>query len=218
MYLSRLILNPRNRSAQRDLANCQSMHQTVMSAFPPLDGQAARAQLGVLFRVDHEAGTGRTVVLVQSKTEPDWSRLPEGYTLGAPVGKSVGMQYGQIREGRILRFRLLGNPTRKIDTKSGPNGEKRNGHRVELFREADQLAWLERKALDAGFQPVEVQIVGKGSALEAKGRHPAGDLVLKGVVFEGRLQVRDQARFIETLERGVGPGKAYGFGLLSIAP
>ena len=38
------------------------------------------------------------------------------------------------------------------------------------------------------------------------------------VRFDGLLRVTDAGDFRETLICGIGPGKAYGFGLLSIAP
>jgi CRISPR system Cascade subunit CasE len=37
------------------------------------------------------------------------------------------------------------------------------------------------------------------------------------VLFEGLLRVTDVERFRTTLASGIGSGKAYGFGLLSIA-
>jgi CRISPR system Cascade subunit CasE len=37
-------------------------------------------------------------------------------------------------------------------------------------------------------------------------------------VFEGRLQVIDADRFRRALQRGIGAEKAFGFGLLQIAP
>ncbi|MEW6230192.1 MAG: type I-E CRISPR-associated protein Cas6/Cse3/CasE, partial [Bacillota bacterium] len=50
------------------------------------------------------------------------------------------------------------------------------------------------------------------------GAHRRSPLTFAAVEFEGHLTVLDPERFRETLRRGVGPGKAYGFGLLSIAP
>ena len=38
------------------------------------------------------------------------------------------------------------------------------------------------------------------------------------VLFEGLLRITDETCFLETLVRGIGSGKAFGFGLLSIAP
>jgi len=52
-------------------------------------------------------------------------------------------------------------------------------------------------------------------------RHLAGlpgMLTFGAILFEGRLRVTDGDLFRTTLQRGIGSGKAYGFGLLSIAP
>jgi len=47
----------------------------------------------------------------------------------------------------------------------------------------------------------------------------AGKLLqVQAVLFEGRLEVVDPERALATLRRGVGPGKALGLGLLSVAP
>jgi CRISPR system Cascade subunit CasE len=37
------------------------------------------------------------------------------------------------------------------------------------------------------------------------------------VLFSGRLEVTDAALFRDALAKGIGSGKAFGFGLLSIA-
>ena len=37
------------------------------------------------------------------------------------------------------------------------------------------------------------------------------------VIFEGVLQVTDAEKFRESLKTGIGTGKAYGFGLMSVA-
>jgi CRISPR system Cascade subunit CasE len=38
------------------------------------------------------------------------------------------------------------------------------------------------------------------------------------VLFEGRLEVVDPGKAQATLKQGIGPGKALGLGLLSLAP
>jgi len=43
------------------------------------------------------------------------------------------------------------------------------------------------------------------------------DISLSSVLFEGRLRVTDRDLFLETMKKGIGSGKAYGFELLSIA-
>ena len=40
----------------------------------------------------------------------------------------------------------------------------------------------------------------------------------RAVLFDGLLEVTDADAFRNTLAAGVGPGKGFGFGLLSVAP
>lgn len=222
MFLTLMRLDPQSAQVQRDLRDPQALHRTIMRAFPSVidPEQEARAYWGVLHRLEFERRSGRVLLYVQSRVEPDWSFLPAGYLAADgwenPAVKSVDKAYERLSAGRILRFRLRANPTRKIDTKSGPNGERRNGRRVPLTRPDAQIAWLARKASTCGFELLQVTIAATG----------AGELVrsystgrtFQGVLFEGRLVVRDPAQFREALSAGIGPGKAYGFGLLSVGP
>lgn len=237
MYLSRLLLNPRSRAVRRDLENCQALHRTIMSAFPELPGRAdARAQLGVLYRLESGPVPG-PVLLVQSRAVPNWSRLPPDYlldTAGAPENpacKSIDDLYARLQPGATLLFRLCANPTRKIDTKSGPDGQRRNGRRVELVGEEGQLEWLRSKARQYGFELLTVRAnpavasaqASPGGKLtgtrRAEDGAPAGSrrMTFAMVRFDGLLRVVDAERFRTALRDGIGPGKAYGFGLLSIA-
>jgi hypothetical protein len=54
----------------------------------------------------------------------------------------------------------------------------------------------------------------KGRKREAAGGHSTTHLA---VLFEGLLRVTDKDAFLETLTHGIGPAKAFGFGLLSVA-
>lgn len=221
MFLSLLKLNTAHRAVRRDVADCQQLHRTIMSAFPQA-GSAARAELGVLFRL--EVSDRESQLYVQSLVEPDWSRLPDGYCLpGGIACKSVADKYAAITNGMVLRFRLKANPTKRLP--AGCPGEKRDGPRVDLRREEDQLEWLRRKAQASGFDLLSVQVEQEipdvrlaAAPVRVRGRHPAGRLTFRSVLFEGRLRVTDSERFAEALRRGIGSGKAYGFGLLSVAP
>lgn len=235
MYLSRLWLNARSREVRRDLGNTHEMHRTVMRAFPELDppGDAARARHGVLYRVDDDPRSGRLALYVQARTTPDWSPLPAGYlvdTMGEidnPSTTEVLSAWATLAPGWELAFRLRANPTRKIDTKSGPDGKRRNGKRVELRDDEARLAWLQRKAKDAGFELCKARAdaaVPEVSVVEERkliGRRPQVEseksrLTFAPVLYEGLLRVTNADTFRNTLANGIGPGKAFGFGLLSI--
>ncbi len=242
MYLSKLILDPRIQSVRRDLADCQAMHRRILSAFGDAEAKAARAEFGVLYRVERDARTNMTAVLVQSSERPDWSRLPAQYLreheADNPACKSIGDKYAGLKAGLRLRFRLRANPTRKIETKTLADGKRRNGKRVELRDEVEQAAWLERKAAQHGFRLCVVRSIdedkrtGLRKSQDEDANNGGGDVASSGddkrvrpprltfasVLFEGELIVTDKELFVAALKAGVGTGKAYGFGLLSIAP
>ena len=232
MYLSRLVINPRNPKARRDLGDVHQMHRTIMSAFPQVEEpEEARAHLAVLYRLDTDQRSGRTTLLVQSGEEPpDWNGLPPGYLfdLGGewvnPATKSMSDALAALREGQVLRFRVRANPTKKIDTKSGPGGQRRNGRRVDLRTEAQQIEWLSRRSGPSGFRFVlvgpdsNVPAVQVGAIEKLHGRQEVGRVTLAGVLFEGLLEVTNPDNLRLAIREGIGPGKAFGCGLLSLAP
>ena len=231
MYLSRLVLDPRSREAGRDLGDVHQMHRTVMSAFPQVKEQGGvRAGLAVLHRLDIVQRGANVALLVQSGEEPDWSCLPEGYLFNVdseglnPATKSISDALLSLRKGQVLRFRLRANPTKKIDTKSGPDGQRRNGRRVELRTETQQIEWLSRRADRAGFSLVPVYpgsnapAVRVGASEKLRGRTTNRLVTLAGALFDGLLEVIDPDKLRLAVREGIGPGKAFGCGLLSLGP
>jgi len=210
MYLSRLILNPRSRRVRRELAAPYEMHRTIMRAFPDKrNGGPGR----VLFRVDSPRDSTKPILLVQSEKKPDWSNLDHvsdyvthGCNREPPIHtKPLRLT---LAPGQRLAFRLRANPT-----------VKRNGKRLGLLTEDQQLAWLARKASDGGFRILSARAIAEGIVSDTKssasGTHR---LTFYAVRYEGILQVLDPEKLLETMRTGIGPAKGLGFGLLSIAP
>jgi CRISPR system Cascade subunit CasE len=233
VILSRLFLNPPCREVRRDLADCQEMHRTIMAAFPHVQPDSARSTLAILFRVEQSRAIGLPVLLIQSLIEPQWNHLPPNYLATDavainPDSKDLSAAWELVAAGTVLKFRLRANPTRKIDTKTGSDGVKRNGKRVELRTEDEQIAWLRRKAATGGFEIVSVQAsvgvpdIRVTNEAEVRGlrsrEQEKKPLTFASVLFEGKLRVTDKEKFRWTLGSGIGTAKAYGFGLLSIAP
>jgi CRISPR system Cascade subunit CasE len=207
IYLSLLRLNPRSHRAIADLRNPYDLHRTLSRAFgaEEADYRAARC----LFRLE-EGRDGLPVLLVQACRTPDWATFSAtDYLLATPEVKSAEPV---LRPGIRLRFRLRANPTKRLS--AGCPGEKKDGKRVQLFKEEEQLAWLARKGEAGGFHVQEACVSARGNDRARKEGHT---LTFGGVLFDGVLEVTDPDAFVRTLEAGVGTGKGFGYGLLSVA-
>lgn len=213
MYLSKLILNPHNRQVQRELGNPYQLHRTIMRGFPQTLPEDER----VLHRLEIDPRSGELALLVQSIHQPDWLPLLEvgqgRYLLQPPQGPKSFDPTPPL--GSTLRFRLTANPTVKSQSKR----EFANKTRIPIKREEEQLNWLLRKAEQHGFMVLRAQISGKDEITDwIKRSDNTHKLSLFTVQFDGILQVTDPIRFAAALAAGIGPAKAFGCGLLSIAP
>lgn len=161
-----------------------------------------------------------------------------------PETKNIEHFMDSIEAGSIYRFRLRANPTRKISTTNKNDllagAVKSNGMRVSIRDDKLLMEWMNRKANDGGFilismktvpdlpdvliSPSEIQKcsrnIGKKNLGEENDNPPRKGIALTfdAVIFEGKLRVSDKAKFTETVKKGIGSGKGFGFGLLSIAP
>lgn len=221
MYLSRLILDPRNRRARREIAEPYHMHKSLLRGFPEnLDRERDR----VLFRVETDLRTGVPTVLLQSTLEPAWGWLGDDgahdyllpqHLLPPGVDENPHTKTFDLNlvPGQVLAFRLRANPTVKKKVEG-----KRNGRRVALYREDEQIEWLERKGEQGGFRLVSARVAGRGDVggrVRRDGK--THKLKLLAVQFDGRLQVLDPTQLRQTVRQGIGSGKGLGFGLLSLA-
>jgi CRISPR system Cascade subunit CasE len=210
MYLSRLVLDRRSRYVRMDLARPYEMHRTLMHAFPD---DLTEGVERVLYRLETHPQTGVPTLLVQSKLAPQWTQLPPGYLLAGqeqpnPQVKEIHLSF---QPGQLLAFRLLANPTKRL-SKSLPQGREES-KRVGLYKPDEQLAWLLRKGEAHGFQVVSA-VPNQQAAMKDRQRL----LEFLGVQFDGLLTVIDPARLSDAVSNGIGSAKAFGCGLLSLAP
>ena len=235
MYLSRIVLNARSHVARGWLADCHALHRMIMSGFPSLQGDSARAALGVLYRVEAMNEPPSIPLLVQSKFEPNW-RFETDAVAAIDRAKPLDQLLERIEARQRYRFRLRASPSRRVhrraalepDAESGRLRAERAeaiGKRVELLREEDQVAWLQRRAEAAGFSLVATHLAPNLDVLELQlssdvkltGRRLDQRLSLGTVLFEGVLEVANADLFRDAVVNGIGPGKAFGCGLLSLS-
>jgi len=240
MYLSRLILNIDNRRVWQEIAKPYEMHRTIMKAFPQVEThENPREKYNVLFRADVDERNRRTVVFVQSTIQPDWSFLLTIYEYLClsndkqnPACKSIETTINSLRKDQILKFRLRANPTKRIGRDTKYDGALK-GKRVGLLREEEQIEWLQSKGEKGGFTLIEnrqasecvgfpvyrVSIQKEGKLENRKKDNEKKQTTTHlAARFDGVLKITDVDAFRSSLIKGIGPGKAFGFGLLSIAP
>ena len=83
-----------------------------------------------------------------------------------------------------------------------------------FLTEEKQKEWIERKEKENGFNIKGVLIIDKGFQQISKS---SLEWNTRAVLFEGVLEVVDKNLFSKCLGNGIGRGKAFGYGLLSIA-
>ena len=227
MFLTRAFLDPTSHAVRADLQSPESLHKTVQRAFPD-PGPSPRRTHAVLHRLEHDRWA-RLILLIQSRTKPLVDRWPANYVLD--IGGDLDLAFSNIGEnpairdveaeraalsvGRRLLFRLRANTTRRIDTKT-TDGVRHGGRRVPVHGDTARMQWLARHAETSGFSFDAGSL--RISEIAAAGGTGGKQVTVAGAIFEGVLLVRDVVRFRQALEAGIGPAKAYGFGLLSIAP
>ncbi len=206
------------------------MHKTVLMGFPQKDKiknnqESARAQFDLLYRIEESISNNKIFLIVQSNTEPDWTSLPKGYTLenekdNGFIIKNIEAILLIITKNTVFKFKLRANPTQKKFNK-----ENKKGMRIPLVNEQDQLEWLKRKGTLHGFRILSLnQNIPNASVREQityQGKKREGDkihvLTFYSIEFEGLLGVVDEEKFILALKKGIGSGKSFGFGLITLA-
>jgi CRISPR system Cascade subunit CasE len=222
MYLSRMQLNSQSPLARREAVDFVAMHRRVMQGIP-FQGPSPRSSSNTLYRLDWNARAGELWLLVQSGIPPRWDTLPPGYVVGSSIEvKEIGSSYAAITDGMSLAFRLRANPTRKVDTKSR-DGLRVNGRRVPVIGgEVGSLAWLAQKGEVGGFVVLDARATLEGMQTSRASRPREGPaaphLSFASVLFTGYLRATAADALRAALKSGIGPGRAYGFGLLSVAP
>ena len=205
MFLSRLQLNPVHPQARRDLSSAYEMHRSLARVYATSD-DAPPARF--LWRLEREAaGPPGSIVLVQAAQLGAWSQITdrEGYLVRIDANKPV-TEDRLVQQGRRYRFRLLANPT-----------VTRSGKRFGLHDDEARMAWLQRQGQRHGFTVKAAERTGS-DRLEAVQAARKQRITLDAVLFDGVLEAADANALRHALVTGIGPGKALGLGMLSLAP
>lgn len=209
MYLSRIELDPARRTTMTALTAPQKIHGAIEAAFP---GERSRK----LWRID--AVGGRLWLLLLSEESADLSGIAAQFgPAEAPCVQTRPYEplLQRIEPGGVWRFRLTANPTKSCPANSA--GAPRGVVRAHCTAEY-QKQWLLQRAEKHGFRLEPEQFTVVRSQWYRFYKNGAGPqpVSLLAVTYEGVLQVTDAALFCKALTGGLGRGKAYGLGLLTV--
>lgn len=230
MYLSRVFLNPLRRATRELAASPQRMHAAVLGGFaagPSTDGGR------VLWRLDRSAH--RLELYVVSVDRPDFIHLVEnaGWSTSQPDVTEYGRFLDRISVSQRFIFRLRANTVRS--TKDGV-GERERGRVVNVGSRQHQEDWLLARAASLGFaipdDPSDItaldgEVLGRRNLVLTSrdtlrfARRSDGtrrDVTLSTAQFDGVLEVTEPDALRTALCVGIGRGKAYGCGLMTLAP
>ena len=210
MVLSRVALDLTKRSTMIALQNPSAFHGAVERAFEPRTSRA-------LWRVDTLGG--RRYLLLLSEEKPDLAGIAEQFgTEEAPEMRDYAPLLERIVQGSRWQFRLHANPTYS----KGGNGNRGKVHACTVIRKPDQpevktqYGWLLHQAECHGFAVEENAFGVTRNQWYAFKKRTGEQVKLLGVTYEGILTVTDVEKFREALTGGIGRGKAYGMGMMTV--
>mgnify|MGYP000540156044 CR=1 FL=1 len=205
MYLSRVELNLTRRSTMAALAAPQKLHGAVESAFA---GERRRR----LWRLDRLGE--RLYLLLLSEDAPELSGVVEQFGTGAAAEtRSYDPLLQRVEPGSCWQFRLTANPTR---SKKDSADHTARGTLKPCYLEVEQEEWLWAQAAKHGFAVSEGSFAVTRKQTYHFKKNGTRPVTLLAVTYEGILQVTDPEAFKALLCEGVGRGKAYGLGLMTI--
>lgn len=231
-YLSRILLNPLRRQTQALMRNPQRLHAAVLGGVvPPVDER-------VLWRP--EIRQHAVELLVQTASMPSWEHLVEqagwaGSDQGQPLVRDLRPLLDQVVVGREFGFKIRANPSSMVRAPQKPSAsqlsraeDKRRGMRVGHRTAGTQLAWFVGRTTQEnhpwGFTTAfdgeaNVTVVGREHLSFNKSHDGKGQRVsLDVATYQGVLRIVDAESARAALLAGIGRGKGYGCGLLTLAP
>lgn len=231
-YLSKIWLNPLRARTQLLLRNPQAMHAAVLGG---LSRQPITER--VLWRLEN--GPHRAAVLVLTESVPSWEHLVEQASWPCSdepqaLVRSYEPLLERIMRGREFAFRLRANPVSATRQPTRPTAAQQKrldssprprGVRVPHRTAAHQLAWLDTRITRWGFDiatnsdGADVRLAARERLIFTKKTDATSRRVtIETATFEGRLRVADPDHAKASLLDGVGSARAYGCGLITLAP
>lgn len=178
------------------LANAGAVHSLIGRLFSVRDIINWRQKYNILYRVIND---GSFKLLIKSNIPINKEELKEH-------------NFSLLKEGKVA----LNKDIAVIRTTLSPV-RKENGKRYVLRDELARKAWVQRKLTCDG--SCEIQQINELDQVSFNMRHKdaaKGATSLFGYEYEIKVKIKDKDSFLKLVDSGIGPEKAYGFGMLEI--
>ncbi len=181
------------KTDKKKLNDIYSMHQQLWKGF------VGRQNRDFLFRVEYQRRQCK-IILVQSVNKPQWDCIfsPSEYMV-----KSYDPVFNTSNS-----FHFLINLSATVSKSNGPG---RQPTRIPIpWNQYEQ--WFCDKGKNNGFDVITVSRIGDLYVSSRKKK----ELSIAGQKLTGVLKVTDPEIFHDAYRKGIGRGKAFGFGMLSL--
>jgi len=203
MYMTRVFL--------KRLPPPNIIHGILSAALP---GERCNKDNICLWRVD-KINDDHALIIVSSKS-PDIERIVTEIGKKADSNKLMvhhkdnktidySLFLSKLQNNQVWKFRLCANP---IENKKQQESDKR-GKVYALRTINEQLKWLAKQGEKNGFKIL-------GSAISNDSWIIFRDVRIRAITFDGTLSILDADSLRAALSHGIGRGKAFGCGLLTI--
>ncbi|AOS84549.1 type I-E CRISPR-associated protein Cas6/Cse3/CasE [Chlorobaculum limnaeum] len=202
MIATILTLSRKDVNALR-ITDSYSLHRVVYSLFEDVRSEAEKRSSvpsGFLFADKGGDAKGRQILILSDRPP-----LPPAH--GELVSRPVPEEFLQHR---FYKFEVTLNPTRK---------ENKSGRRIPIKTREEVAAWFGSKSLESwGFSVDPARLDVRMLPVMQFSKQGDRPVTHGAASVSGMLRVENRDLFIESFRKGIGRGRAFGFGLLQIEP
>lgn len=192
MYISKILLDVSIPLVRSELADLTKFKNTLSSI---VNGGSFLYRLETI-PLDQNGYMQPLVLVSEYRPEPAASGKPEGFYSDIET-----YEYNiPVRNGMNYKFLVKANPSAKVIF-----------FNTEFEGAELQKKWLESESASNGFHLLDCTV--KQDGYISSGEKNTRFL---SVVFEGSMKITDENRFRKMLDYGIGRGKEYGLGLVSV--
>lgn len=193
-------------AVQGGVPDSYGWHQRLWQCFP----NVPERKRDFLTRIDTLEGAFRLWLLSPHRpVRPGWCP-PESFAVKEIADSFLSHRY--------YAFDLRANPVKCLVQRNEQGERVGRGKRVPLIDPHDLRDWIDRKARQGGFRILDDHPLEIGPMVKNHFRRNREAACHGGVEFRGQLEVIDREQFKTTYYSGIGSAKAFGFGLLLLAP